>query len=180
MLSAYAPRRGSRLSGKTREGISQVMDVHWRHGGGQCATVCPRRDIMFIVVTDVLKNPLTPQYFPLGTSIAVHTLFYGAEKSAVHFGAVVPFIGDASLEGAARYGRSKKEGAKRVRSPTQAGWGSALRTSLVLGEMREWPNRSGFPKKLLSGQPDRRFESYPLRQCAFRESPSQILPRFVI
>src|SRR6476659_8679536 len=106
MLSAYAPRRGSRLSGKTREGISQVMDAHWRHGGGQCATVCPRRDIMFIVVTDVLKNPLTPQYFPLGTSIAcAYTLFYGAEKSAVHFGA----------GGSRFYGRSKKEGAKRVR-----------------------------------------------------------------
>jgi len=137
---------------------------------------------MFIVVTDVLKNPLTPQYFPLAHRLRVHTLLYGAEKSAVHFGVVVPFIGDASLEGAARdfTEEANKEGAKRVRSPTQAGWGSALRKSLVLGEVREWPNRSGFPKKLLSGQPDRRFESYPLRQCAFRESPSQILPRFVI
>ena len=32
----------------------------------------------------------------------MHTLFHGAEKSAVHFGVVVPFIGDASAEGAAR------------------------------------------------------------------------------
>ena len=38
-------------------------------------------------------------------------------KAAVHFGVVVPFIGDASLEGAARdfTEEAKKEGAKRVR-----------------------------------------------------------------
>ena len=38
-------------------------------------------------------------------------------KAAVHFGVVVPFIGDASLEGAVRdfTEEAKKEGAKRVR-----------------------------------------------------------------
>ena len=38
-------------------------------------------------------------------------------KVAVHFGVVVPFIGDASLEGAVRdfTEEAKKEGAKRVR-----------------------------------------------------------------
>jgi hypothetical protein len=38
-------------------------------------------------------------------------------KAAVHFGVVVPFIGDASLEGAVRdfTDEAKKEGAKRVR-----------------------------------------------------------------
>jgi hypothetical protein len=38
-------------------------------------------------------------------------------KAAVHFGVVVPFLGDASLEGAVRdfTEEAKKEGAKRVR-----------------------------------------------------------------
>ena len=54
---------GVAYSGKTREGISQVKGVHWRHGGGQCATVCPHRDIMFIVVTDDTQKPFDSSIF---------------------------------------------------------------------------------------------------------------------
>jgi len=39
MLSAYAPRRGSRLSGRTREGISQRQQVKNLEGQGCAAEV---------------------------------------------------------------------------------------------------------------------------------------------
>jgi len=39
MLSAYAPRRGSRLSGKTREGISQGQQVKNLEGQSCAAKV---------------------------------------------------------------------------------------------------------------------------------------------
>ena len=82
---------------------------------------------MFIVVTDDTQKPFDSSIFSPWHIDCVFILFFmelrtvkhniNMTKAAVHFGVVVPFIGDASLEGAARdfTEEAKKEGAKRVR-----------------------------------------------------------------
>jgi len=55
MLSAYAPQRGSRLSGKTREGISQGQQVKNLGGQGCAAKISSygkvvRRDEPFVIL----------------------------------------------------------------------------------------------------------------------------------